>query len=114
MNISWFKRRATRTEWLITGGILGVLALALLAGATGFKPTWPLWRNEARDAYECEREVGSIGYRVESSGFLETWGRCLLARGYTTDEVVDAIINRNYGVDATARALGRIAPGMKR
>ena len=64
--------------------LLGVAAMACLFGKR-------LLRNEARDAYECRRDVEMMRYTPrDSKEFFTIWENCMAARGYTADEMFSA------------------------
>ena len=98
-----------RLTIVLCSGLVG-LFLGILIMLVGGYRVGRFARDETRDAYECQREVGTIGYRDGHSDFLWVWAQCMLARGYTVDEVTDAMFARGYSVNAVANALRRLTP----
>jgi hypothetical protein len=76
------ERAVRRLQWLV-GGAVGVLLLAVAFWI--WVRTAP--RNEARDRYECYREVKMLGYSPWESKFVNVWQRCMTARGYQGDRM---------------------------
>jgi len=71
-------RAVRRLTYLVSG-----VFLVLAAGAVWLLPGQDFHRrNEARDRYECSREVRMMRYGRTHSEFVPLWQSCMTARGY--------------------------------